>query len=166
MKTSSRILASIGTGIACTALVACGGGEGSGDAGGSGGGDAQQAFEARDAYMQELGDAIIVLNEMAGEQRPVDEAAFLAAARTISDRAPDMLEYFENQTIVPMSRTKPEVFANWDDFTSKHSALVQASSALTAAASSGGFAAGRPLVVPLRDTCGGCHRPYRGPEPQ
>ena len=167
MKTSARILASIGTGIACTALVACGGGGGGGEAGGGSGSDsaAQQAFEARDAYMHELGDAILVLNEMASEERPADDAAFRAAAATIAQRAPEMLDMFENQTIVAESRTKPEVFTSWDDFTMRHSALVQAANALNAAASSGGFAAGRSLVAPLRDTCGGCHRPYRGPDP-
>jgi cytochrome c556 len=168
MKTSARILASMGMGIACTALAACSGGEGDGTAaaGGSGGDSAaQQAFEARDAYMHELGDAIVVLNEMASEERPADDAAFLAAARTIADRAPDMLDHFENQTIVAGSRTKPEIFANWADFTAKHGAFVTAANALAEAASSGGFAAGRPLVAPLRDSCGGCHRPYRGPDP-
>jgi cytochrome c556 len=168
MNTSARILASIGFGLSCAALVACGGGEGGGATGGGGsGGDAaaQQAFEARDAYMHELGDAILVLNEMASEERAADDAAFLAAARTIADRAPAMLDHFENQTIVAESRTKPEVFANWEDFTTKHGALVTAANALAEAASTGGFAGGRALVVPLRDTCGGCHRPYRGPEP-
>jgi cytochrome c556 len=165
MKTSARTLASIGTGIACTALVACGGGEGGG--GGSGAdAAAQQAFEERDALMQELGDAIVVLSDMVAEEIPVDEAAFLGAARTIAERAPDMLDVFENQTIVPESRTKPEVFTNWDDFVMRHAALVETSSALLEATMSGGFAAGRNLVAPMRDTCGGCHRPYRGPEPQ
>jgi cytochrome c556 len=163
MKTSASILASIGTGIACTALVACGGGEGGG--GGSGAGSAaQQAFEARDAYMHELGDAILVLNDMAAEEIPADDAAFRAAAQTIAQRAPDMLSMFENQEIVADSRTKPEVFTNWADFTAKQGALVTAANALNEAATSGGFAAGRSLVAPLRDTCGGCHRPYRGPE--
>lgn len=166
MKTSARILASIGTGIACTALVACGGSEDGGGGGGSGAdAAAQQAFEERDAYMHELGDALLVLNEMATEERPADDAAFLAAAQTIARRAPDMLGMFENQTIVAESRTKPEVFANWDDFTAKHGALVTAANALAEAASTGGFAGGRNLVAPLRDTCGGCHRPYRGPDP-
>jgi cytochrome c556 len=75
-----------------------------------------------------------------------------------------MLSMFENQEIVADSRTKPEVFTNWADFTAKQGALVTAANALNEAATSGGFAAGRSLVAPLRDTCGGCHRPYRGPE--
>jgi len=169
MKTSARIPGSIALGLACTALVACGGGDagGSGEAGGgSGAGSAaQQAFEERDAYMHQLGDAILVLNEMASEERPADDAAFLASAQAIARLAPDMLTMFENQTIVAESRTKPEVFANWADFTTKHGALVTAANALAEAASTGGFAAGRGLVAPLRDTCGGCHRPYRGPDP-
>ena len=163
MKTSTRILGSIGLGLACTALVACGGG-------GSGGSDTSSpeylAFQERDGFMQELGDAILVLNDMAAEDIPADDAAFLAAARTIADRAPAMLDYFENRTIVPESRTKPEVFTNWDDFVAKHGALVTAANALAEAAATGGFAAGRSLVAPMRDTCGSCHRPYRGPEPE
>lgn len=164
MKTSARTLASIGTGIACTALVACGGGS---DGGGSDtSSPAYLAFEERDAFMNELGDAILVLNDMVAEDIPLDEAAFLGAARTIAERSPAMLDFFENQTIVPQSRTKPEVFSNWDDFVMRHTALVQSANALYEATSSGGFAAGRNLVAPMRDTCGGCHRPYRGPEPE
>ena len=161
MMTSARTLASIGTGIACTALVACGGGGGGSDTSSA----EFQAFEARDAFMQELGDAILVLNDMVAEDIPVDEAAFLGAARTIAERAPAMLDHFENQTIVADSRTKPEVFANWADFSTKHGALVTAANALVEAASTGGFAAGRGLVAPVRETCGGCHRTYRGPDP-
>jgi cytochrome c556 len=160
MNKRAGILASICTGMAGIGLVACGGGGGGSDPNSP----EYLAYMERDAFMQELGDAILVLNDMASEDIPVDEAAFLAAARTIATRSPAMLDYFENQTLAPESRTKPEVFANWDDFVTKHGALVQAANALAEATASGGFAAGRSLVAPMRDTCGGCHRPYRAPE--
>ena len=159
MKTSARIPASIGSGIACMALVACGGGSDPNS-------PEYQAFVERDALMQDLGEAQELLNDMAAESIPVDEAAFRAAAQTVAQRASGMLGVFENQTIVVESRTKPEVFTNWADFTAKHGALVTAANALNEAASTGGFAAGRSLVAPLRETCGNCHRPYRGPVPE
>jgi cytochrome c556 len=122
------------------------------------------AYMERHEAMEELGEAILVLNDMSAEEIPVDEDAFLGAARTIATGAGTLLDHFENQTIVPESRAKPEIWQNWDDFVAKNDALVTASNALVEAASSGGFAAGRSLVAPMRDTCGGCHRPYRGPE--
>lgn len=162
MNTSARILATIGTGIACIGLTACGGGGGGSDTSSP----EYQAFVERDAFMNELGDAILVINDMAAEEIPVDEAAFRQAVDTIATQAPMLVSHFENQTIVPESRTKPEVFANWDDFVAKNDALVTAANALRTATASGGFAAGRPLVPAMRDTCGSCHRAYRGPEPE
>lgn len=158
MKNHAGFLATLGSGLAFAALAACGGGGADTDSPG------YQAFMARDAFMHELGDSLLVLNEMSTEERPVDEAAFLAAAQSIATLAPQMVGHFENQTLVEESRTKPEVWQNWADFSAKADALVQASRALSTAASNGGFAAGRGLVVGVRDTCGGCHRPYRGPE--
>jgi cytochrome c556 len=163
MKTSARILSSIGYGIACTALVACGGGGSGGDSGADPA--AQQAFEQRDAFMHELGDAQELLNDMAAGSIPLDEAAFRAAVETVATSAPMLLGHFENRTIIAESRTTQAVFDNWEDFTAKSDALVTAATALSEATASGGFAAGSPLVRQVRETCGGCHRPYRGPDP-
>ena len=158
MKQLAGTLATIGSGLAFATLAACGGGGSDPDS------PEYQAFMQRDALMGDLGEAILVLNEMSTEEIPVDEAAFLAAARTIADRAPALIDGFENQTIVPESRARPEIFANWDDFTAKNAALVTAANALVEATSSGGFAAGRGIVSQVRDSCGACHRPYRAPE--
>jgi cytochrome c556 len=158
MNSKAGILAFICMGIACTGLVACGGG------GSDPNSPEYQAYMQRQEAMDMLGEAILVLNDMSAEDIPVDEAAFRAAAETIAAGAATLLDEFENQTIVPESRTKPEVFQNWDDFAAKNAALETAANALVAATASGGFAAGRGLVVGVRDSCGGCHRPYRAPE--
>jgi cytochrome c556 len=86
------------------------------------------------------------------------------SARTIAEHAPGLLGLFENQTLIAESRSKPEIWSNWDDFVAKSEALTSAASALVEAAESGGFAAGRPLVRGVRESCGGCHRPYRAPD--
>jgi cytochrome c556 len=144
-------------GAALAVLVACGGGSDPNT-------PEYQAYMQREAVMEELGDAILPLNEMSQEERPVDEQVFLQSAQSIVANAAKLLDGFQNQTIVPESRTKPEVFANWDDFVAKSDALIAAADALVEATESGGFAAGRGLVRGVRDTCGGCHRPYRAPE--
>jgi cytochrome c556 len=145
---------------ALAALSACGGG----------GSDPNtpefQAFMQRDATMAELGEAILPLNEMSNEEIPVDEAVFLDSARRIAAAAENARQGFDNETIVPESRAKPEIWANMADFEAKAADLQTAAAALLTAAKSGGFAAGRSLVAGVRDTCGACHRPYRGPEPE
>jgi len=160
MKSPATILRTLVAAALVAALTACGGGSGSTDTNSA----EYLAYMERHEAMEALGEAILVLNDMVAEEIPVDEAAFLGAARTIATGAGTLLDHFENQTLVYESRTMPEVWQNWSDFTAKNDALVAASNALVAAASSGGFAAGRNLVAPMRDTCGACHRPYRGPE--
>jgi len=155
--TRATILRTLTTGFALATLAACGGGSDPNS-------PEFQAYEQRDAVMHEMGDAILVLNDMSREQIPVDDAAFRTAAQDLSASAARMLDGFQNQTIVPESRTMPEVFQNWDDFVAKTEALQEAASALAAAAASGGFAEGRGLVEGARNSCGSCHRVYRAPE--
>jgi len=123
-----------------------------------------QAHMQRHETMEALGDAILPLNQMTQEEIPVDDAVFVASARSLADAAANMLDGFDNSTPVADSRAKPEIWDNWDDFVAKAEALQTAATALAAAADSGGFAAGRELVRGVRDTCGGCHRPYRAAE--
>jgi cytochrome c556 len=145
--------------MALAALSACGGGGSDPDS------PEYLAFIERDAVMADLRDGLLPLNQMVSEEIPVDEALFLASARSLAANAPRVLDGFDNQTVVPESRSTPEIWANWADFESKGEALQSAANALAAAAESGGFAAGRELVRGVRDTCSGCHTPYRGPEP-
>lgn len=157
MKTRATLIRTLTTGFALATLAACGGGSDPNS-------PEFQAYEQRDAVMHEMGDAILVLNDMSREQIPVDDAAFREAAQQLAQSAERMLDGFENQTIVPESRAMPEIFENWDDFVSKTEDLQEAANELAMAAESGGFAAGRSLVEGARNTCGACHRVYRAPE--
>lgn len=158
MKRRATLLRVLTTGIAFAALGACGGG------GSDPNSPEFQAYEQRHEVMETLGEAILVLNDMAREQIAVDEDAFLEAARSLAANSMLVLDGFENQTLVPESRTEPAVWENWDDFVAKANDLMAASTALADAAESGGFAAGRGLVEQARNTCGACHRVYRAPE--
>jgi cytochrome c556 len=160
MKTPAPIQRAVITAMAFASLTACGGG------GSDPNSPEYLAFMERDAVMDELGEALLPLNQMTAEEIPVDEALFLESARSLAASAARVLDGFENQTIVPESRSTPEIWANWDDFVMKAEALQTDANALVAATESGGFAAGRELVRGVRDNCGGCHQPYRGPEPE
>jgi len=144
------------SGMSFLVLTACGGG-----------GGAEMGSEShmqRHETMEALGDAILPLNQMAQGEMPVDEAVFLEQARSLAASSADVFVGFDDQTQDEHSRAKPEIWDNWDDFVAKGEALQTAATALLEAAESGGSAAGIPLVRGVRDTCGGCHRPYRAPE--
>lgn len=159
MKERSSILKALTAGLVFSGLVACGGGTDPNS-------PEYQAYEARHELMESLGDAILPLNQMSNEEIPVDEAVFLQSARDLAASARMVRDTFQEQVLIPESRSTPEIWENWDDFVAKDEALVTAANELVAATEDGGFAAGRGLVRTLRDTCGGCHRPYRAPEPE
>jgi cytochrome c556 len=158
MTMSSKTLRAVTAAIAFAFLTACGGGSDPNS-------PEYQAYAKRHELMEEMGDALLVLNEMSNEERPVDEQAFLMAAQTIVDGTGEVVSTFESQLTVPESRAMPEIWQNWDDFTAHNEMVAEAAKALVMAAQSGGFEAGRGLVRGVRDACGSCHRAYRGPEP-
>ena len=160
MKTSTKIKSFLLPAVTLTVLTACGGG------GTDMNSPEYQAYAQRHAVMEELRDAILPLNQMERDEIPVDEAVFLESARALAAGSENVLNGWDVETIVAESRATPEIWANMDDFTAKGQELQAAAAALLTATEAGGFEAGRPLVAAARNTCGGCHRPYRGPEPE
>jgi cytochrome c556 len=158
MTIRSNTLRALAAAIPFAYLAACGGGSDPNS-------PEYKAYEMRHELMEEMGDALLVLNEMSNEERPVDEAEFLAAAQTIVEGTGEVVSTFESQMTVPESRAMPEIWQNWDDFVSHNDTVAEAAEALVMATQSGGFEAGRGLVRGVRDGCGSCHRAYRGPEP-
>jgi cytochrome c556 len=141
-------------------LAACGGG---------GGSDPEtpefEAYKYRDSVMHAASTKMALINGMAREQIPLDEAKFVKATADLKALAGMMLEGFENKTLVPESMTEPAVWENWDDFQSRMNNLVTAADALAMAAANGGFQAARGLVTAspggTSSNCGGCHTTYR-----
>ena len=61
------------------------------------------------------------------------------------------------------SRALPAIWENRDDFMNKVTAIQTASARLVTAARSGDREAIGNAMQGVRQTCGGCHQPYRGP---
>jgi cytochrome c556 len=159
MNTRSKIQTIIAI-FGFVTLAACGGG---------GGSDPEtpeyQAYEFRDSVMHAASTKMALINGMAREQIPLDEAAFVKATADLKALSGMMLEGFENPTLVPESMAEPAIWENWDDFEARMNNLITATDALAAAAANGGFQAARGLVTAsaggTSSNCGGCHTTYR-----
>ena len=161
MKTVSISLRSVALIAGAASLVACGGA--SYDPNSPEG----QAFELRYGIMEEAGEKMQLINNMAREQIPVDEAAFAEAAVELAELTARMPEGFEIESPLDGSRSDPAIWQNKADFDSRMQASIDATAALAEAAQNGGFAAAQALVVgnpTTSSTCGGCHNTYRLPE--
>jgi cytochrome c556 len=149
--------------LASVALVACGGGGPSYDPDSAEG----AAYELRHSVMHVAGVKMELINMMAREQVPIDEAAFADAARQLAVLTTMMPEGFEDELTVAESRLDPAVWENKADFDRRMEAAIEATAALAETAETGGFAAAQALVVAspgLSSNCSGCHNTYRLPE--
>lgn len=157
MKTRSRLLTTLGAGAALATLVACGGG----------GGGEQPATPEYDAYLYRhsvmllLDNKARIVNGMYRGEIALDEDVFVKATRDLASLANMMLDGFENETLVPESRTELEAWQNWNDFKAKADALIDGANALAQAAATGGFDGAKSHVETATRTCGQCHRIYR-----
>lgn len=161
MKKASKIPGRTTVAIGFAALVACGGP--SYDPNSPEG----QAYELRYSIMEQAGERMEFINNMAREQIPVDEAAFTQAAVELADLASRMPEGFEIESPVAGSRSDPAIWANKADFDSRMQDSIEATAALAEAAQNEGFASAQALVVgnpTTSSTCSGCHNTYRLPE--
>jgi cytochrome c556 len=126
-----------------------------------------QAFEMRHEIMEEAGEKMQFINNMAREQIPVDEAAFTTAAVELAELTTRMAEGFDIVSPLDGSRSDPAIWENKADFDTKMEASVAATAALADAAQNSGFATAQALVVgnpTTSSTCSGCHNTYRLPE--
>jgi cytochrome c556 len=142
------------------ALAACAGGGPSYDPDSPEG----EAYEFRHAVMHLAGVRMEFINNMAREQIPLDEAAFVKAATDLAVLTAMMPEGYENDVLVAESLSEPAIWENMDDFDARMNNAIEATAALAEAAQSGGFAAAQPLVVTSPTTssnCSSCHNAYR-----
>ncbi len=63
------------------------------------------------------------------------------------------------------TRAKPEIWAQWAKFQAADGKLVAALEGVQKAAASGDAKSLDAAVKTARATCGGCHKPFRGPKP-
>ena len=107
--------------------------------------------------MAGIGASVKVLGDMASGKTPFDAAKAAEAGGVIAGNSVQITEVFEPQETDPVSEAKPEIWANWDDFSAKADALFKASMALDTS-SLEGVQAG---MAGLGGACKACHTDYR-----
>jgi cytochrome c556 len=113
---------------------------------------------AREAVMKMIGQNIGILGDMAGGKTAYDAAAAEAAKAAMIEAAGKIeASFMEQGAADPASAAKPEIWANWDDFLVKATALSDAAGALDVA-SVETIGAG---MGALGGACKDCHTTYR-----
>jgi cytochrome c556 len=130
------------------------------------GGDTDPAVKARQAHMDLYSFNLGILGKMAKGEMEFDAAASQAAADNLvtlsqinqaSYWVPDTDNMSTNNT-----RLLPALFDNIDDARAKGQALVEASTAMAAAA--GTLEGVQASIGAVGGACGACHKAYRAPE--
>ncbi len=113
--------------------------------------------KARQDLMGTIGMNMKVLGDMAEAKTAYDAAAAEAAKAAIVAAASETAAKFEPQATDPASKSKPEIWTNWDDFVAKDKALIDAASAWDVS-SPETIGAGMGAVG---GACKDCHMAYR-----
>ena len=128
----------------------------------------EEAHEFRETHMKIYGRNLGVLGGMAKGEAPYDAASAQAAADAILANATSddwVIMWPEGSATgeVPNSRALPAIWENPDDFGASHQALIEAATAMQAAAGTD-LASLQAAMGGVGGSCGGCHEDYRAPE--
>ena len=123
---------------------------------------ATEAFNARHAAMEQVGDAMKALGAIAKKQAPFDAAVVKKNATTIDESLGTASKNFTpGSDKVEKTRAKAEIWTDRADF---DRLLGEARSAAAALAKVSDEAAYRPALGALGQSCKACHDMYRAPE--
>lgn len=112
---------------------------------------------ARQNLMQSNGAAMGVLGGMAKGETAFDAAAAEAAKQSLIANAAGIEAAFKNNASDPENRSKPEVWASWDEFLEDAGKLGEAAAALDTS-SLDGVKAG---LGAIGGTCKDCHTEFK-----
>lgn len=112
---------------------------------------------ARQLLMDANSKAIVALSNMVITERPFDAASAAAAKAALIANAAAIPVKFKANTTDPASRAKPEIWANWDDFSAKAAALGTAATALDTTS----LESIKASLNAVGGTCAACHTAYR-----
>lgn len=122
---------------------------------------AQQATDpdviARQDSMKAIGASMKVLGDMAGAKTAFDATKAEEAKAALVAAATSLPVVFEKEVADPASKSKPEIWTNWDDFV-KQAAVLQSAAEGLDATSLDGIKAGMGAAG---GTCRACHTAYR-----
>ena len=119
----------------------------------------EAAYIARDGLMHLIVAQRGILRDMADGKKPVVRREFVRAANTLAYLFSTIPGAFEKNVTVADSRSKPEIWQNWDDFVAKAQNLRVVAAEIAAIADISGVDAAKDKIADI--DCGSCHTPYR-----
>jgi len=120
--------------------------------------DDQDVIDYRSHVMKTIGEQIGAIQLILENRVPADNLA--VHLKVIAATAPQAKSAFTAE--VPGGRSKPEVWADWDDFSQRLDRFVAGAQELAQAAEAGAAAAAAAKLPATLD-CKGCHEVYRAP---
>jgi cytochrome c556 len=120
------------------------------------------AFKARHAAMEQVGDAMKALGAIAKKQAPFDAAVVQKNATTIDEKLAEASKSFTpGSDKAEKTRAKAEIWTSRADF---DRLMGESRTAAAALAKVSDEAAYRPALGALGQSCKSCHDMYRAPE--
>lgn len=121
--------------------------------------DDQDTIDYRRHIMKSMGEQVGAIGMILQKKAPADN--FAVHVKALAGSAAMAKKAFEPK--VPGGDSKPEVWADWADFSKRMDALTSATDELAKLAAAGGVAsAGTKVQAAL--TCKACHDTYRVPK--
>lgn len=112
---------------------------------------------ARVELMKTVGMNTKVLGDMASGKAGFDAAAAATAKAQLVAATAEIAAKFEVQATDPVSEAKPEIWANWEDFVAKSTAVNAAATALDAST----LDSVKAGMAGVGGACKACHTAYR-----
>ena len=119
--------------------------------------------EHRKAVMQGIVGHIKALGAVAKGKAKAD-AGTVVHAMALDELSASVKFLFPKGSGGGDSRSKPEIWTEWDKFEAAAHALSAATPALVAAAKTGDAGQIGAAIGPVGKACGGCHKPFRKPK--
>lgn len=122
-----------------------------------------EAIAARQELMKKQGAA---MRSISDKLKAGQVQAVAADASILEDTARKIVKLFPEGSVNPAtSRAKPEIWQKWPEFEKYSKTLNEQAETLEKTAKSGNADATSKLVADIgRQSCGGCHTAFRGPE--
>jgi len=122
-----------------------------------------EAIAARQELMKKQGAA---MRSISDKLKAGQVQAVAADAAILQDTSKQIPKLFPEGSVNPAtSRAKPEIWQKWAEFEKYGKTLHNQGDMLEKTAKSGNAEATSKLVADIgRQTCGGCHTAFRGPE--
>jgi cytochrome c556 len=119
----------------------------------------ERDFHTRDGLMHLIGAQRGILRDIAKEGSAEDVGEFIRAANALSALLAMIPSTFEKNSMPDISRAKPEIWSNWDDFVTVANTQSIVAAGIATTAMTEGLEAAKVRVDDL--DCGSCHTPYR-----